>query len=300
MVNTSDEWIRTRTGIRERRISQGEDTSDMATKASIEAMKSANIEAGQIDLIILSTATPDSFIPSTSCIVQKNIKAVNATCFDISAACSGFIYAVDIGAQFIRSGRFKTVLVIGAETLSKIIDWQDRNTCILFGDGASAAILQSGEEEDIIAIHTGADGSKGRALTCPAIPVSNFYLKDEITLNKSKVSMDGKEIFKFAVKIMVKLVKLLLEESHCSLEEIKYIIPHQANYRIIECAAQKLGINTSKFYTNLDHYGNTSAASIGIALDEVYKKNLVESGDKILVVGFGGGLTYGGIIIKVR
>ncbi|MEY8000785.1 beta-ketoacyl-ACP synthase III [Clostridium sp. Mt-5] len=299
MVNTSDEWITSRTGIKQRRISEGEDTSDMATKAAIDVIKSAKIEANDIDLIILATATPDSFIPSTSCIVQKNIKAVNATCFDISAACSGFIYGMDIAAQFIRTGRFNTVLVIGAETLSKIIDWQDRNTCILFGDGASAAILQSGNEEEILSIYTGSDGSKGKALICPAIPVNNFCANPGISLNKSTVSMDGKEIFKFAVKVLVKLVNVLLTESHCDLKEIKYIIPHQANSRIIECAAKKLGIDSNKFYTNLDLYGNTSAASVGIALDEVYKKNLVKSGDKILVVGFGGGLTYGGLIIKV-
>ncbi|CAB1255043.1 beta-ketoacyl-ACP synthase III [Clostridium sp. MT-14] len=298
-VDTSDEWIISRTGIKQRRISEGEDTSDMATKAAINAIKSAKIEVSDIELIILATATPDNFIPSTSCIVQKNIKAVNATCFDISAACSGLIYGIDAAAQFIRTGRFNTALVIGAETLSKIIDWKDRNTCILFGDGASAVVLRKGEEEGILSIKTGSDGSKGRALICPAVPVNNFLSGNEMYLNKSTVSMDGKEIFKFAVKVLVKLVQELADESNCDLEEIKYIIPHQANYRIIECAAKKLGINSNKFYTNLDLYGNTSAASIGIALDEVYKKSLVKRGDKILIIGFGGGLTYGGIMIEV-
>lgn len=297
IVDTNDEWIRCRTGIRQRRISQGENTSEMATKAAINAMKSANIKAEDIDLIVVATITPDNFIPSTACIVQKNIKAVNATCFDISAACSGLIYGLDIGTQFIRSGRFKVVLAIGAETLSKILNWQDRSTCILFGDGAAAAILQMGEEESILSMYTGSDGFQGDALTCPAVPVNNPCTTSDF--QKSVVTMDGKAIFKFAVKILVKSVKMLLKEQEVTLEEIKYIIPHQANYRIIECGAKILKVDIDKFYINLDLYGNTSAASVGIALDEVYKKNLVEKGDKVLIIGFGGGLTYGGLLINV-
>ncbi len=300
IVDTSDEWITSRTGIKGRRISQGEDTSDMATKAAMQAIKNSKINVEDIELIILATVTPDSFMPSTACIVQKNIKAINATCFDISAACSGFVYGLDIATQFIRAGRFKNVLVIGADTFSKIIDWKDRNTCILFGDGAAAAFLRSGEEDQILSIYTGSDGSKGDALTCPAVTVNNPYVDSVISPIKSVVGMDGREIFKFAVKVLEKSVKALIKEANCNLEEIKYIIPHQANYRIIECAAKKLGIDMSKFYMNLDVYGNTSAASIGIALDEVRKKNLVKKGDKILIVGFGGGLTYGGFILKVN
>ncbi|WP_333886658.1 beta-ketoacyl-ACP synthase III [Clostridium sp.] len=297
IVDTNDEWIIERTGIRQRRISQGENTSEMATKAAINAMESANIKAEDIDLIVVSTITPDNFIPSTACIVQKNIKAVNATCFDISAACSGLIYGLDVGTQFIRSGRFKVVLVIGAETLSKILDWQDRSTCILFGDGAAAAILQVGQEDSILSAYTGSDGFQGDALTCPAVPVNNPCTTSDF--QQSVVKMDGKAIFKFAVKILVKSVKMLLKEQRLTLEEIKYIIPHQANYRIIECAAKILKVDMNKFYINLDIYGNTSAASVGIALDEVYKKNLVEKGDKVLIIGFGGGLTYGGLLINV-
>ena len=225
MVSTDDEWIVSRTGIRERRISKEENTSDMATKAAVDAIKSAKIDVNDIQLIVLATSTPDDFIPSTACIVQKNIKAVNATCFDISAACSGFVYGIDIAAQFIRTGRFSTALVIGAETLSKVTDWQDRNTCILFGDGASAVILQKGDKEGIISISTGSDGSKGDALVCPAVPVNNFLSKTKVSLNKGTVSMNGKEIFKFAVKILVKLVKEMVVESGYSLKEIKYIIP---------------------------------------------------------------------------
>ena len=297
IVDTNNEWIIERTGIRQRRISQGENTSEMATKAAINAMESANIKAEDIDLIVVSTITPDNFIPSTACIVQKNIKAVNATCFDISAACSGLIYGLDVGTQFIRSGRFKVVLVIGAETLSKILDWQDRSPCILFGDGAAAAILQVGQEDSILSAYTGSDGFQGDALTCPAVPVNNPCTTSDF--QQSVVKMDGKAIFKFAVKILVKSVKMLLKEQRLTLEEIKYIIPHQANYRIIECAAKILKVDMNKFYINLDIYGNTSAASVGIALDEVYKKNLVEKGDKVLIIGFGGGLTYGGLLINV-
>lgn len=299
IVDTNDEWIRGRTGIRQRRISQGENTSEMATKAAINAMKSANVKAEDIDLIMVSTITPDNFIPSTACMVQKNIKAVNATCFDISAACSGFIYGLDIGTQFIRSGRFKVVLAIGAETLSKILNWKDRSTCILFGDGAAAAILQKADEESILSIYTGSDGFQGDALTCPAVPVNNPFLDNIPPLQENTVNMDGKAIFKFAVKILVKSVKILLKDKNITLEDIKYIIPHQANYRIIECAAKMLKVDMKKFYINLDSYGNTSAASVGIALDEVYKNNLVEKGDKVLIVGFGGGLTYGGLLINV-
>jgi 3-oxoacyl-[acyl-carrier-protein] synthase III len=300
IVDTSDEWISSRTGIRERRISEGEDTSDMASKAAIKAIKNAGIKAEDIDLIIVATATPDSFIPSTACIVQSNIKAVNATCFDISAACSGFIYGLDIATQFIRTGSSKTVLVIGAETLSKIINWEDRNTCVLFGDGASAAILKASDVDGILSIYRGSDGSKGKALVSNAIPVKNPYVSKE-NLEKqvnAAISMDGREIFKFAVKIIIHGVQKLLEDANCSLEDIKYIVPHQANSRIIESAAKKLGVSEEKFYLNLDRFGNTSAATIGIALDEMVEQNLIQRGDKILLIGFGGGLTYGGLIIQ--
>lgn len=300
IVDTSDEWISSRTGIRERRISEGEDTSDMASKAALKAIKNAGIKAEDIDLIIVATATPDSFIPSTACIVQSNIKAVNATCFDISAACSGFIYGLDIATQFIRTGSSNTVLVIGAETLSKILNWEDRNTCVLFGDGAAAAILKTSDVEGILSIYRGSDGSKGKALVSDAIPVKNPYVSKE-NLDKqvnAEIRMDGREIFKFAVKIITQGVEKLLADAGCSLEDIKYIVPHQANCRIIELAAKKLGVKEEKFYLNLNRFGNTSAASVGIALDDMVQQNLLQRGDKILLIGFGGGLTYGGLIIE--
>ncbi|MCH3965565.1 MAG: ketoacyl-ACP synthase III [Clostridium sp.] len=299
IVDTNNEWIRNRTGIRQRRISQGENTSDIATKAALEAIEDAGISADEIDFIIVATATPDNFLPSTACIVQKNIDAINAACFDVSAACSGYIYAMDIAAQFIKSGRAKTILIIGAETLSKIIDWKDRSTCILFGDGASAAVLKKGKRNSILAINTGADGKLGHFLTCAAVPVNNPYSIDKPKLTRSIVKMNGKEIFRFAVKIMEKSLNKLLEESGISIDEIKFVIPHQANYRIIEAASKRLNVSLDKFYVDLDKYGNTSAASIGIAFDEARKKQLFRSGDKIILIGFGGGLTYGGVVIEI-
>lgn len=300
IVDTNDEWISSRTGIKERRISEGENTSDMASKAALKAIESAGIRVEDIDLIILGTATPDSFIPSTACIVQSNIKAVNATCFDISAACSGFVYGLDIATQFIRTGSCKTALVIGAETLSKIVNWNDRNTCVLFGDGAAAAILKASDVEGVISIFRGSDGSKGQVLTTNAIPVNNPYVSKEDLEEQvdASIRMDGREIFKFGVKIIVHGVEKLLESANCSLEDIKYIVPHQANYRIIELAAKKLGVSEDKFYLNLSKFGNTSAASVGIALDDMVKNNLIKRGDKILLIGFGGGLTYGGLVIQ--
>lgn len=300
IVDTSDEWISSRTGIKERRISEGEDTSDMASKAALKALEQSKVKPEEIDLIIVATSTPDNFIPSTACLVQKSILAVNATCFDISAACSGFVYGINIATQFIRTGSVKKVLVIGAETLSKILNWEDRSTCVLFGDGAAAAVLSESDRESILAICNGSDGSKGQYLVSKAVPVVNPYTdKKDIDVNvNSYVEMNGREIFKFAVKTILQSTEELLEKINCSMDEIKYIVLHQANYRIIEFAAKKLGVSEDKFYVNLDKFGNTSAATIGIALDEMNQKNLLKKGDKILLIGFGGGLTYGGIAIE--
>jgi len=302
IVDTSDDWISSRTGIKERRISEGEDTSDLATKSALKAIESSKINPEDIDLIIVATLTPDAFIPSTACIVQKNINAVNATCFDVSAACTGFIYAIDIATQFIKIGRSKTALVIGAETLSKVVNWDDRSTCVIFADGAGAAVLKSGNEDSILACYSGSDGTKGKHLTCEGIPVNNPYVKKEniipFDVNRSTIKMDGKEIFKFAVNVMIQSIDELLKIADLKIEDIKYIIPHQANTRIIDFTAKKLGVPESKFYVNIDKYGNTSAASVAIALDEMSRKGMIEKGDKILLVAFGGGLTYGGTIIQ--
>lgn len=296
-VDTDDQWISSRTGIKERRLSEGENTSDLAYKAALKAIEKANISSLDLDLIIVATATPDEFMPSTACIVQNKIGAVNAACFDISAACSGFIYGLNIATQFIKTGQSKNALIIGAEVLSKIVDWKDRNTCVLFGDGAGAAILSSSNEKGIISIHAGADGTKGEFLTCLAVPVNNIVTKVEESLS-STIDMNGKEIFKFAVKIIPEGVEAVLKNTGYCIEDIKYIVPHQANSRIIEAAAKKLKVNEEKFYMNLDKYGNTSAATIGIAIDEMVEKGLLLKGDKILLVGFGGGLTWGSALIK--
>lgn len=301
IVDTYDEWIFTRTGIKERRITEVESTSDIASEAARKAIINAKIKPQDIDLIIVGTATPDNFIPSTACIVQKKIGAVNAVCFDISAACSGFIYGMSIGEQFIKTGQYKKALIIGAETLSKIVDWQDRNTCILFGDGAGAAILSTSESEGVLCSVMHSDGNKGELLKCEAVPLSNVFenvKEKETLLNKSIVTMEGREIFKFAVKAIMEIVEELLAKTNLNLEDIKYIVPHQANIRIIEFVAQKLNINKDKFYMNLERFGNTSAASIPLALDEMNHKGLLNNGDNIILVGFGGGLTWGGNLIK--
>lgn len=299
IVDTNDEWISTRTGIKERRITEGENTSDLATKASIKALENAGIAPEEIDLLIVGTLTPDAFIPNTACIVQKNIHAVNATCFDISAACTGFIYALDIAAQFIKAGRCKTALVVGAETLSKVVDWEDRSTCVIFADGAGAAVVKQSEHNGIIACYSGSDGTKGHHLTTGAVPVNNPFVKPEDVLpSDCVIKMDGREIFKFAVTVITQSIDELLKSSGLKLEDIDYIIPHQANTRIIEFTAKKLGVSQDKFYVNIERFGNTSAASIAIALDEMNEKGMLKKGDKIILVGFGGGLTYGGMIIE--
>ncbi|MGE5628421.1 MAG: beta-ketoacyl-ACP synthase III [Solirubrobacterales bacterium] len=299
IVDTSDEWISTRTGIKERHITEGENTSDLATKASIKALENAGVSPEEIDLIIVGTLTPDAFIPNTACIVQKNIGAVNATCFDISAACTGFIYALDIASQFIKAGRCRTALVIGAETLSKVVDWEDRSTCVIFADGAGAAVVKASDYNGILACYSGSDGTKGHHLTTGAVPVNNPFVKPEDVLPADCViKMDGREIFKFAVNVITQSIDELLKSSGLNLEDIDYIIPHQANTRIIEFTAKKLGVSQDKFYVNIERFGNTSAGSIAIALDEMNEKGMLKKGDKIILVGFGGGLTYGGMIIK--
>ncbi|WP_027625468.1 beta-ketoacyl-ACP synthase III [Clostridium lundense] len=305
VMDTNDEWIKTRTGICERRITTGENTSSIAAKAALKALESSYIKPVDLDLIIVATATPDCYTPSTACIVQDIIGATNATCFDISAACSGFIYGLNIAYQFIKNGAKKNVLVIGAETLSKILDWNNRSTCVLFGDGAGAAILGCGEEKGLIEIHTGSDGRGANLLKCNAasVDINNKDLKEKIygnteDVDKSYLTMEGREIFKFAVKAMGETIDTLLNSSELTIEDIKYIVPHQANLRIIDYMIKKLKVDSKKFYTNLQYYGNTSAASIPIAMDQMNREGLLEKGDKILLVGFGGGLTWGGTIIE--
>ena len=300
MVDTTDEWIRTRTGISERRIADNKTaTSDLATEAAKIAIDDAGLLLEDIDLIIVATATPDMAFPSTACIVQKNIGAKNAVAFDIEAACSGFLYALAIGEQFIKTGVYRNVLIIGAETLSKITNWKDRRTCVLFGDGAGAAVLQQVEGGlGILSSSLGSDGFRGDYLTQPAggsrMPASIKTILNDLHY----IHMDGREVFKFAVRAMSKSALEIIKDVGYNIEDVDYMIPHQANIRIIEAVAKKINLTMDKVYVNLNDYGNMSVASIPVALDEAVKKGSVKAGDIIILVAFGGGLTWGSSVIK--
>lgn len=298
LVDTSDEWIRSRTGIVERRISTGENTSDLAAGAALDAMKNAGVSPESIDMIVCATVTPDGYFPSTSCLIQKKIGAVNASCMDLSAACSGFIYSLNVVTQMIRTGVVKRAVVIGAETLSKACDWTDRGTCVLFGDGAGAVVLEEGDADGVIYSVTGADGSRSHVLTSYALPVKNPFLTDAPEAGSSAIYMDGREVFKFATRIIPDIIEDILAKNNLTINDIHHIVPHQANYRIIESAAERFGIEKERFYMNLDRYGNTSAASIPIALAEMNEKGLLKKGELVIIAGFGGGLTWGGSLIR--
>jgi 3-oxoacyl-[acyl-carrier-protein] synthase-3 len=300
MVDTSDDWITTRTGIKERRISkENESTSDLATQAAFKALETAGVSPKEIDCIIVATATPDMLFPSVACLVQDKIGAINAAAFDIEAACTGFIYGMTIAQQFIQTDFYSKILVIGADALSKITDYQDRNTCILFGDGAGAAILEKGDEgRGILSSKIGADGSGGRLLKLPAGGSLNPASINTVENRLHYIQMDGNEVFKFATKKMSSSAKEVIEQSNLCIEDIDFFVPHQANIRIIEAAAKRLKIGNDKIIINLDKYGNMSAASIPVALDEAVKGRLIKRDDNIILVGFGGGLTWGAMAIK--
>ncbi len=299
LVETSDEWITTRTGIKERRISTGETTSDLAYEASFRALKRAGLGAEDLDLIICATISPDSFMPSVACMVQERLGAMNAAAFDLTAACSGLIYAATCATSFIENGMYQNVLVVGAETLSKALDWTDRSTCVLFGDGAGAVVLSATEsKKGIMATKLLSDGSKQDYLCLSAIPLVNPFIEKEQGQERPAITMKGQEVFKFAVRSIVDLIHTVLQQSETSEEDIKYIVAHQANARILEHAAKSSGIPIEKFYMNLDRYGNTSAATIGIALDEMVQNELLQPGDKVILIGFGGGMTSGAILVE--
>ncbi|HEY5892643.1 MAG TPA: beta-ketoacyl-ACP synthase III [Chthoniobacterales bacterium] len=300
MVETSNEWILTRTGIRERRIAaENQNTSDLSVEAAKKAMEQAGVTALDLDLIIVATVTPDTFFPATACWVQKKLGAKNAAAFDLSAACSGFLYAVETARQFIGSGAYETVLVIGADKLSSCIDWTDRNTCVLFGDGAGAAILQHRPgSRGILTTKMGSDGNfsdilimPGGGSACPVTP-ENFDKK----LNTIK--MLGKETYKQAVIAMTGAAMDVLGICGLTPAEIKCVIPHQANVRIIEAIADRLKLPMNQFFVNLDLYGNTSAAAVAIALDEANRTGRFQRGDNLLLVVFGGGLTWASAVIE--
>lgn len=299
IVDTNDEWIRSRTGIEARRIADDDvATSDLAYEAALIALKAANITAEEVDTIIVATITPDMSFPSTACILQDRLGAVNANAFDVSAACSGFVYGITIAKQFVEGGLSKNVLVIGAETLSKITDFTDRNTCVLFADGAGAAVIGPVTTGGILAVDLGANGSGGKFLTQPAggsrMPASQETLDNRLHY----IKMDGSEVFKFAVRIMAKSSQAVIDKAGWLLEDIDYLVPHQANIRIINSAGKKLKLPIEKVHVNLHKFGNTSSASVAIALDEAVRSNKVKRGDKIVLVAFGGGLTWGALAVE--
>ena len=266
IVETNDQWIRSRTGIGERRIATDDSTSDMAAKAAARAIEQAGIDPEEIDLIILATSSPDYCFPNGACEVQAKVGAVNAACFDISSACTGFVFALSTAHAYISSGLYKTALVIGADLLSKLVDWTDRSTCVLFGDGAGAAVLTAAEN-GIIGLNMHSNGAKGGVLTCGSRSTGNFLLGKKPELGY--MTMEGQEVFKFAVKQVPECIKEVLEETGNTAEDIDQFIIHQANYRIIESIAKRLKVDLEKFPVNMEHYGNTSGASVPILLDEL-------------------------------
>ena len=299
IMDTSDEWIRQRTGIGERHISGGEDLSYYTSMAARQIIERTGIAPEDIDLIVVATVTADYCTPSVACMVQKEIGAVNAVAFDVTAACSGFLYGVSVADKFIRCGVYRNALVIGGEILSKIVDWKDRSTCVLFGDGAAGVLLERSESEDgILVEELGSKGDDWEVLTARKLAPSNAFNQIEAQPECGHVTMDGRAVFKFATKKIVSSVEHVLETAGLTADDITYFIPHQANARIVEVAARKLKIPQERFYMNIEHYGNTSAASIPIALNEMNEKGLLHKGDKLILCGFGGGLTWGTLLIQ--
>ena len=300
IIDTSDEWIRTRTGIEERRFASADQaTSDLGAEASKKALEKAGLSAEDIDMIILATTTPDYPIQSTACVVQELIGAVNAAAVDINAACSGFVYALTMAKGLIASGMNKRILVIGAEVLSKCVDMQDRNTCVLFGDGEAAAVVAEVEEGyGMLSQFLGAEPDVKGALRTPAGGTRKPLSQEVLDERSNFLQMKGQDVFKFAVKALPKATLEALEGANLKAENIDMVFPHQANVRIIEAASKRLEIPMDKFYLNLNKLGNTSSASIGLALGEALDKGLVKKGDTIALTGFGAGLTYASMIIK--
>jgi 3-oxoacyl-[acyl-carrier-protein] synthase-3 len=300
MVETSDEWITSRTGIKERRIAAKDQfTSDLGAEAARRAMKKAGVKPEQVDLIIVASITPDMVFPSTACLVQQKLGAKRAACFDIEAACAGFIVALEVAHQFIMSRTYDTVLVIGAEKLSAIVDWQDRNTCVLFGDGAGAAVLQSRpNSHGLLTAVMGADGSKAGLLGMPGGGSRCPATIESVNGRMHYLRMEGKEVFKAAVQAMQTAAEEAMARCEIDITQIKCVIPHQANRRIIDAVGERLGAKPEQLFVNLHKYGNTSAASVAIALDEAVESGRVQRGDLILLMVFGAGLTWGAAVIE--
>jgi 3-oxoacyl-[acyl-carrier-protein] synthase-3 len=299
-VETSDDWIRTRTGIRERRIaSPDQPTSELALYAARKAIEAAQIQPDQIDLVIVATITPDMAFPSTACILQHKLGLGKVACFDLEAACSGFLYSLDVADGMLASGRYKCALVIGAEKMSSILDWEDRTTCVLFGDGAGAAIIMTeGDGPNLLGFRSGADGSNPSLLHQPAGGSKQPASIASIENREHFLKMNGKEIFKSAVRVMEKATRELLEANGLGTQDVDHVIPHQANVRIVESMAQRLEIPLEKFFCNLDRHGNTSAASIPIAFDEACNRGIFSKGEIGVLVAFGAGLTWSATLVR--
>jgi len=300
MLDTSDEWICSRSGIRERRLSAADEaTSDLALKASVRALANAGVSPEEVDLIIVATNTPDMLFPATACLVQDGLGAKNAGAFDLLAGCTGFIYAMAVADQFIAAGTARTVLVAGSETLTKVLNWQDRSTCVLFGDGAGAVVMkQAPEDRGILAVKLGSDGSGGKLLQLPAggsrMPASAQTVAEGMHF----LQMNGREVFKFAVRAMEDGAGEVLRRAGLTLADVDFLVPHQANIRIIEHAAKKMNLPMERVAVNVDRYGNTSTASVPIALEEALAAGKIKDGDHVIMVGFGAGLTWAGLLIK--
>jgi 3-oxoacyl-[acyl-carrier-protein] synthase-3 len=300
IVDTSDEWIVSRTGIRERRIAaKDESTSSLATRAAFRALDKTDLHPHDIDLIIVASATPDHLFPATACLVQDQLGAINAGAFDLSAACSGFIFGINMAAQGIRTGAYENALVIGSETLSRFIDWDDRGTCILFGDGAGAFVLQASEQPGgILSGVMRSDGSGGNLLSVPAGGSRLPATLETVHKKLHSIQMNGREVFRFATRVMVDATREVSEKAGLSVDELDLVVPHQANRRIIAAAARGLSLPIERFMINLDRYGNTSSASIPIAVCEAIERGRIEPGDNFVMVGFGAGLTWGAVALQ--
>jgi 3-oxoacyl-[acyl-carrier-protein] synthase III len=301
IVDTSDEWILSRTGIRERRIAaEGEFTSHMAAKAGQRALEQAGMTADEVELIIVATITPDTLTPATACYVQQQLGAFGAVAFDISAACSGFLYAMKIAKRLISDGAFTNALIIGAEKLSTFINWEDRTTCVLFGDGAGAAVLRRAapEEGSIIATEMGTDGRLTHLLNIPGGGSACPITKENADQHLATLAMLGKEVFKHAVNRMKESAEKVIERAGLKAEDIALVVPHQANLRIIDAIADRLSVPTDRVFVNLEKYGNTSAAAVAIALDEANRSGLIKRGEHVVLVAFGAGLTWAAAAVR--
>lgn len=300
MVETSDEWISTRTGIRERRIAgENEASSDLAYHAAKRALKDAHVKPQDLDMIVVATITPDMIFPATACILQERLGARKVAAFDLEAACSGFLYGLSVGNQFIATGMYNTVLVVASETLSKIVDWEDRNTCVIFADGAGAAVIEaSSDSSRIISSYLGADGGGADLVGVPAGGSRLCTSLETVKNRQHYMKMKGNELFKRAVRAMTHAIHASLEEGNLKPSDVDYFIPHQANMRIIEAVAKKVGLTQDKVHINLDQCGNMSAASVAVGLDEAVRNKKIKKGDKVLLTCFGGGLTWASLIIE--